>query len=135
LAIRATLFEQAGSMYRAEGPEELRSVGETEFVCGVVAMSASAFTADVLHRSNRRLCRFACWPRVKGVLERHIARWRRWRYSQRFEVEQRSSPKGFGEAVGPGLYSVKGFSGLLALDLTFDAGNFQTELGDVIALR
>jgi hypothetical protein len=39
--IRATLYEQAGSMYRADGPEELKSLGETEFVCGVAAMSAS----------------------------------------------------------------------------------------------
>ena len=39
--IRATLYEQAGSMYRADGPEELKSLGETEFVSGVSAMSAS----------------------------------------------------------------------------------------------
>jgi hypothetical protein len=39
--IHATMFEQAGSMYRADGPEELKSLGETEFVCGVAAMSAS----------------------------------------------------------------------------------------------
>src|SRR5260370_28247350 len=40
--IRATLYEEAGSMYRADGPEELKSLGETEFVCGVAAMGASA---------------------------------------------------------------------------------------------
>src|SRR5580700_4551443 len=39
--IRATVFEECGSMYRANGPEELRSLGETEFVTGVAAMSAS----------------------------------------------------------------------------------------------
>jgi hypothetical protein len=33
-----------GSICRAEGPEELRSLGETEFLCGVAAMSASAVT-------------------------------------------------------------------------------------------
>ena len=44
--IRATLYEQAGSMYRADGPEELKSLGETEFVCGVAAMSASAITGQ-----------------------------------------------------------------------------------------
>ena len=38
---RATVFEECGSMYRADGPEELRSLGETEFVTGVAAMSAS----------------------------------------------------------------------------------------------
>ena len=39
--IVATVFEECHSMYRAGGPEELRSVGETEFVAGVAAMSAS----------------------------------------------------------------------------------------------
>jgi L-fuconolactonase len=39
--IRATVFVQCRSMYRAGGPEELRSVGETEFVAGVAAQSAS----------------------------------------------------------------------------------------------
>jgi L-fuconolactonase len=37
----ATVFEECHSMYRASGPEELRPVGETEFVAGIAAMSAS----------------------------------------------------------------------------------------------
>ncbi|MFL5333885.1 MAG: amidohydrolase family protein [Geminicoccaceae bacterium] len=39
--IRATVFVQCGAMYRAEGPEALRPLGETEFVNGAAAMSAS----------------------------------------------------------------------------------------------
>ena len=39
--VRSTVFIEAGSMYRAEGPEELRSVGEVEFVQGLAAASAS----------------------------------------------------------------------------------------------
>jgi hypothetical protein len=39
--IRATLYEQAARCIEADGPEELKSLGETEFVCGVAAMSAS----------------------------------------------------------------------------------------------
>src|SRR5438874_13397580 len=39
--IVATVYVQARAMYRATGPEELRPVGETEFVNGVAAMSAS----------------------------------------------------------------------------------------------
>ena len=38
--IRATCYEQAREMYRVDGPEELKSLGETEFVSGVSAMSA-----------------------------------------------------------------------------------------------
>src|SRR5262249_39444150 len=33
----ATVFEECHSMYRASGPEELRPVGETEFVAGLAA--------------------------------------------------------------------------------------------------
>jgi len=39
--IRATVFVQCGAMYRADGPEAFKPVGETEFVNGVAAMCAS----------------------------------------------------------------------------------------------
>ena len=39
--IRATVFLECREMYRAEGPPELRSLGETQFVAGVSAMSES----------------------------------------------------------------------------------------------
>lgn len=39
--IVATVYVQCGAFYRADGPEELKPVGETEFVNGVAAMSAS----------------------------------------------------------------------------------------------
>lgn len=37
----STVFLECGAMYKTDGPEALRSVGETEFVNGVAAMSAS----------------------------------------------------------------------------------------------
>ena len=37
----STVFVEADAMFRADGPEHLRCVGETEFVNGVAAMSAS----------------------------------------------------------------------------------------------
>jgi len=39
--IRSTVFIEARSMYRADGPEEMRPVGEVEFVQGLAAASAS----------------------------------------------------------------------------------------------
>jgi L-fuconolactonase len=39
--IVATIFEECRSMYRADGPEEMKPVGEAEFVAGIAAMSAS----------------------------------------------------------------------------------------------
>jgi L-fuconolactonase len=37
----STVFVECASMYRAQGPESLQPVGETEFVNGVAAMTAS----------------------------------------------------------------------------------------------
>ena len=39
--VRQTVFVECTSMYRADGPEELKPVGETEFVRGIAAQSAS----------------------------------------------------------------------------------------------
>src|SRR5579864_8029792 len=44
--IVATVFVQCRSMHRATGPEEFKPVGETEFVNGVAAMSASGGYGD-----------------------------------------------------------------------------------------
>jgi L-fuconolactonase len=139
--IRATLFEQAGSMYRADGPEELKSLGETEFVCGVAAMSASGTygptrcIAGVVGYVDLRL-----GSRAKGVLERHIAvsdgRVRGIRNGSTWSDDLILGR--FGGAAGPGLYLDKsfreGFAALAALGLTFDAWVFQTQLSDVVDL-
>ena len=37
----STVFIECGAMFRADGPEDMRPVGETEFVNGIAAMSAS----------------------------------------------------------------------------------------------
>src|SRR5882762_8966856 len=72
--IVATMYEQAREMYRADGPEELKSLGETEFVSGVAAMSAAGkygptkCIAGIVGYVDLRL-----GSRAKGVLERHIA--------------------------------------------------------------
>src|SRR6266571_3046758 len=63
--VRATVYLECGAMYRADGPEALRCVGETEFVTGVAAMTASGLYRDV----PRRL-RAAAAPRS---LVRHLA--------------------------------------------------------------
>ena len=39
--VLATVFVECMSMYRADGPESMRPVGETEFVNGIAAQSAS----------------------------------------------------------------------------------------------
>jgi L-fuconolactonase len=44
--IRATVFIECRAMYRKDGPEALRMIGETEFVNGIAAMSASGLYGD-----------------------------------------------------------------------------------------
>ena len=39
--VRSTVFVEARAMYRADGPEEMRPVGEVEFVQGLAAASTS----------------------------------------------------------------------------------------------
>jgi hypothetical protein len=49
--ITQTVFIECGSMYRVDGPLEMKPVGETEFVNGTAAMSASG------QYGSTRLCR------------------------------------------------------------------------------
>src|SRR3712207_1488020 len=44
--VRATVYVQCRSMYRASGPEELRPVGEVEFVNGIAAQAASGIYGE-----------------------------------------------------------------------------------------
>ena len=46
--IVATVYLECRSMYRADGPNEMKPVGETEFVNGVAAMAASGLYGKTL---------------------------------------------------------------------------------------
>ena len=71
--IIATVYVQASSMYRTDGPVEMRPVGETEFVNGVAAMFASGVLgriracAGIVGHADLML-----GSRVKPVLTAHI---------------------------------------------------------------
>ena len=68
--VRSTVFVEARSMYRTDGPEELRPVGEVEFVQGLAAASASGLygpgraAAAIIGRADLKL-----GERVGPVLE------------------------------------------------------------------
>ena len=72
-AVRATVFEECHSMYRADGPPEEASLGETEFVTGIAAMGASgAFgTARVCARMVGRVD-LMLGAAAGPLLERHM---------------------------------------------------------------
>ena len=44
--IVSTVFIECGAMFKTDGPEPLKAVGETEFVRGITAMSASGLYGD-----------------------------------------------------------------------------------------
>ena len=68
--VRSTVFVETRAMYRPEGPEELRPVGEVEFVQGLAAASASGIygpsraAASIVGHANLLL-----GERVEPVLE------------------------------------------------------------------
>jgi predicted TIM-barrel fold metal-dependent hydrolase len=72
--VRQTVFIECTSMYRADGPEEFKVVGETEFVQGIAAVSASGRYGDIrvasgiVGTADLRLA-----DRVAPVLEAQLA--------------------------------------------------------------
>src|SRR5213082_3502531 len=68
--VRSTVFIEARSMYRADGPVEMRSIGEVEYVQGQAAASASGLygparvAAAIIGHANLNL-----GERVEPVLE------------------------------------------------------------------
>lgn len=69
-----TVFAQCNAFYRADGPKEMRPVGETEFVNGIAAMSRSGLYGDT------RLCAgifsaadLRLGADVERVIEAHMA--------------------------------------------------------------
>ena len=139
--VRATVYVECGSMYRADGPVELRPVAETEFVNGVAAMSASGTYGPV------RACAgivghadLTLGEHVSPVLEAHIAagggRFRGVRHSASYDAD----PAVLGPLVGrpAGLLGSaafrEGFARLAPLGLSFDAWLLEPQLDELIAL-
>ena len=139
--VRATVFIEARSMYRADGPEELRSLGETEFVNGIAAMSASGaygparVAAAIVGHVDLRL-----GARAAGLLEAHLqvsgGRFRGIRQSSPYHPDPRA--QGSSVSAPPGLLADAnfraGFACLRPLGLTFDAWMYHTQLGELADL-
>ena len=87
----ASVFLECNAMYRATGPEALRSLGQTEFVAGIAAMSDSGLYGPT--RVAAGVVGFAdltLGDRVEPVLEAHIraggGRFRGVRHSAAWDV-------------------------------------------------
>ncbi|HWA31078.1 MAG TPA: amidohydrolase family protein [Rhizomicrobium sp.] len=140
--VKGTIYMECGAMYRADGPELLRCVGETEFVNGIAAMTASGIYGDV------RACAGIVGhvdlregAVVEDALRSHIAaghgRFRGIRHSASYDEDP--------DVLGPlhgrtteGMYLDKtfreGFAVLGKLGLSFDAWLLEPQLPDLIDL-
>jgi len=138
----ATVYMECGAMYRQDGPPALRPVGETEFVNGVAAMSASGRYGDV--RACAGIVGHAdlkLGAAVREVLETHVAAG-----GGRFRgVRQSASWDADANVLGPlssrnqaGLYTRadfrEGFAELAPLNLSFDAWMLEPQLPDLVSL-
>jgi predicted TIM-barrel fold metal-dependent hydrolase len=139
--VRATVYVECGSMYRSGGPAHLKCVGETEFVNGVAAMTASGLYGEV------RACAgivakadFTLGDQAAEVLDAHMAaapeRFRGVRHSASWDPD----PAVLGPIVraGPGLYASdafrQGFRHLEPRGLSFDAWLLEPQLPELIGL-
>ncbi|MFI5002915.1 MAG: amidohydrolase family protein [Reyranellales bacterium] len=139
--IVGTVFVDCHSMYRKDGPAELRCVGETEFANGVAAMSASGIygnlraCAGIVSHVDLRL-----GAKAGAVFDAQIAagngRFKGIRYQTGWDADpgirnSRTDPT-------PRLTTDKtwreGFKELAKRDLTFDAWLYHPQLGEIADL-
>lgn len=72
--IVSTVFIECGAMFKAEGPENFRCVGETEFVNGIAAMSASGIYGKTrVAHGIVGTCDLRIGDQAADVLDRQIA--------------------------------------------------------------
>jgi L-fuconolactonase len=137
--ICATVFVEAHTMYRADGPEAMRSVGEVEFANGVAAMAASGLFGKA------RVCTgivggadLTLGDPVEEVLHAHIraggGRYRGVRIPAHYDAD----PALFPSYAVPGLLGEKrfraGFKWLERLGLSFDVWIWEPQLAQLTDL-
>jgi predicted TIM-barrel fold metal-dependent hydrolase len=136
----ATVFVQAFSMYRDKGPVELRPVGETEFVNGIAAMSASGIygktriCAGIVGHADLTL-----GSRVEPVLSALVrAGGERFRGIRHITAWDASIPENPAHPAPPRLLADKtfreGFVVLSRLGLSFDAHLYHPQIDDLANL-
>jgi L-fuconolactonase len=139
--IVATVFEECRSMYRAGGPEEMRPVGEVEFVAGIAAMSASGGYGPVkVAQGIVGYADLALGDRVEPVLEALIraggGRLAGVRYSVGYDADPTIGNSRSDSA--PHMYARPdiraGVARLAAHGLVLDAWCYHPQLQDVIDL-
>jgi predicted TIM-barrel fold metal-dependent hydrolase len=139
--IVATVFVQCRAMHRVGGPDAMKPVGETEFVNGVAAMSASGgygktrICAGIVGNTDFRL-----GAAVQEVLEAHIraggGRFRGIRHISAWDADPSVSNPGYAPPAGMLGHADfrEGFSRLAPLGLSFDAWLYHTQIDELTSL-
>ena len=139
--VRATVFVQCDSMYRADGDPNFRPLGETEFVNGIAAMSASGIygpariCAGIVGFANLLL-----GAKVDAVLEAHLQsageRFKGVRYCSVWDADQsiKSTPMDFPKGLLLDGKFRAGFARLAHHGLSFDAFLYHTQIPELIDL-
>ena len=137
----ATVFLECHAMYRRDGPEAMRPVGQTEFVAGIAAMSESGnYGATHVAAGIVGFADLTLGDRVAPILEANIGvgggRFRGVRHSAAWDADEVIG----NSRTASGLHLMRqpsfraGLARLVALGLSFDAWVFHPQLGDVIEL-
>ena len=139
--IVSTVFIECGAMFKPDGPDALRPVGETEFVNGIAAMSASGIygktrvAAGIVGTANLRLGR-AVGPVLDAQLAAGGGRFRGIRLGAAWDADD--AVPNHRTAPPPHLLVREdfraGFAELAARGLTFDAWCYHPQIPDVTAL-
>ncbi len=138
--VRQTVFIECSAMYRAAGPDELKPVGETEFVQGVAAMSASGgFGQTTIAAAIVGTADLSLGANVAAVLEAQIAaspqRFRGVRHRAAWPAREPISGE---PASAPHLLLEddfrRGFAQLRRYGLSFEAWTYHSNLPDVADL-
>ncbi|MES2713934.1 MAG: amidohydrolase family protein [Pseudomonadota bacterium] len=139
--VRATVFIQCGAMYRADGPEDERSLGETEFVNGIAAASASGTYGPV--RACAGIIGFVdltAGDRVGALLDAHVAAARARFRGVRNRTAWHPSPQVRSNLISPppgpleDPRFIDGARQLAARGLVLDVWAYQTQLPLVAAV-
>ncbi|MFC1977247.1 amidohydrolase family protein [Chloroflexota bacterium] len=136
----STVFVECRSMYRKDGPQEMQPVGETEFVQGIAARSASGqYGITTVAAGIVGFADLTLGAAVVPVLEAHLAasrnRFRGIRYISAWDAtpgitSYRNPPKGL--LLAPEFR--EGFAYLQKYSLSFDAWLYHPQLTELADL-
>src|SRR6201995_2082170 len=138
--VRGTVYMEGSAMYRADGPDALKCVGETEFVNGVAAMTASGIYGDVracagiVGHVDLRLGASVVEDALRSHIDAGHGRFRGIRHSASYDDD----PMVLGPLHGrttAGMYGDKtfreGFAVLGKLGLSFDAWLLEPQIPEL----